>query len=169
MVYLRHLVGAALASVLLAGSVAAPAAASTRETVAVSSTEAAARPGNGKILYHRISGGQGRLKVKNGTSRDAVVTLVRGRSKAISVYIRARSTASVRDVRDGTYTIFFTSGHRFSTSRGRFTSAPSYQRFTSKLRFNTTSTSSTIWTLTLNPVVGGNARTTGVNPNDFPA
>ncbi|WP_440088742.1 hypothetical protein [Streptosporangium sp. LJ11] len=169
MIRLRHLAGATLASVLLAGSVAAPAAASARETVAVSSTEAAARPGNGKILYDRISGGRGTLKVKNGTGRDAVVTLVRGRSKAISIYVRARSTASVRDVRDGTYTIFFTSGHRFSTSRGRFTGSPSYQRFTSKLRFTTTSSSSTIWTLTLNPVRGGNARTTGVNPNDFPA
>ncbi|MEU4539125.1 hypothetical protein AB0G15_30150 [Streptosporangium sp. NPDC023825] len=169
MIHLRHLAGAVLASVLLAGSVAAPAAASTRETVAVSSTEAAARPANGKILYDRISGGRGTLKIKNGAGRDAVVTLVRGRSKAISFYVRARSTASVRDVRDGTYTIFFTSGHRFSTSRGRFTASPSYQRFTGKLKFTTTSSSSTLWTLTLNPVRGGNARTTGVNPNDFPA
>ncbi|MEU8378239.1 hypothetical protein [Streptosporangium sp. NPDC048865] len=169
MIHLRHLIAAIFASALLAGSLAAPATAATRETVAASSAEAAARPGNGKILYDRISGGRGKLKVKNGTSRDAVVTLVRGRSKAISIYIRARSTASVTDVRDGTYTIFFTSGSGFSTSRGRFTRAPSYQRFTSKLRFTTTSTSSTIWTLTLNPVRGGNARTTGVNPNDFPA
>ncbi|MGJ6965186.1 hypothetical protein ACSDR0_25075 [Streptosporangium sp. G11] len=171
MIHRRPLVGVILASVLLTGSVAAPAAAaaSTRETVAVSSTGTTARPGNGKILYDRISGGRGKLKVKNGTSRDAVVTLVRGRSKAISIYIRARSTASISDVRDGTYTIFFTSGHSFDTSKRRFTRAPSYQRFTSRLRFTTTATSSTIWTLTLNPVIGGTARTTGVNPNDFPA
>ncbi|MFI6512236.1 hypothetical protein ACIBCT_31930 [Streptosporangium sp. NPDC050855] len=165
----RTLAGAMLAAVLLTGSVAAPATAASQESVAVSSTEAAARPGNGKILYNRISGGLGRLKIKNGNSRDAVVTLVRGRSKAISVYVRARSTASVREVRDGTYTIFFTSGYRFSTSRGRFASAPSYQRFTQKLRFSTTATSSTVWTLTINPVRNGNARTTGVNPRDFPA
>ncbi|WP_329079963.1 MULTISPECIES: hypothetical protein [unclassified Streptosporangium] len=169
MIHLRPLAGVILASVLLTGSLAAPASASTRETVAVSSTEAAARPGNGKILYDRISGGRGKLKVKNGTSRDAVVTLVRGRSKAISIYVRARSTASVTDVRDGTYTIFFTSGHNFNVSRGRFTRTPSYQRFDRRLRFTSTSTSWSIATLTLNPVRGGNARTTGVNPNDFPA
>ncbi|MGC5014326.1 hypothetical protein ACLQ2R_26475 [Streptosporangium sp. DT93] len=172
MTNLRLFAGATLASVLLTGSIAAPAAAAAtpaHETVAVSSTEAAARPGNGRILYDRISGGPGRLKVKNGTSRDAVVTLVRGRSKAISVYVRARSTASVRDVRDGTYTIFFTSGQSFSVSRGRFSRNPSYQRFNNKLRFTTTSNSSTVWTLTLNPVRGGNARTSGVNPKDFPA
>ncbi|MER6829168.1 hypothetical protein ABT352_24530 [Streptosporangium sp. NPDC000563] len=169
MIRLRPLAGAILASVLLTGSLAAPATASAQETVAVSSTEAAARPGNGKILYNRISGGRGKLKVKNGTGRDAVVTLVRGRSKAISVYVRARSTATATGVRDGNYTIFFTSGHRFNTSRGRFAQSPSYQRFTDRLRFTTTTTSSTIGTLTLNPVRGGNARTTGVNPNDFPS
>ncbi|MEU4836382.1 hypothetical protein [Streptosporangium sp. NPDC023615] len=169
MIHLRPLAGAILASVLLTGSVAAPAAATTHETVAVSSTEAAARPGNGKILYDRISNGRNKLRVKNGTSRDAVVTLVRGRSKAISVYVRARSTASVPDVRDGTYTIFFTSGYRFSTSRGRFAVAPSYQRFDRKIRFTSNATSSTVVTLTLNRVRNGNARTSGVDPRNFPA
>jgi hypothetical protein len=165
-----------LASALLTGFTAAPASAATSTTATVSWSEtagtaatAAARPRNGRILYDRISGGQGTLKVKNGTSRDAVVTLVRGKSKAISVYVRARSTAKVNDVRDGTYRIFFTSGYRFSVSKGRFARGASYQRFDDRLRFTTTSSSATIWTLTLNPVKGGNARTSGVNPKDFPA
>jgi hypothetical protein len=170
MVNLRPLAGAILTSALLIGYTAAtPAAASTTETVTVSVTEAAARPSNGKILYSRYSRGQGTLKVKNGNRTDAVITLVRGRSKALSVYVRARSTATVRVVRDGTYTIFYTSGYRFSTSTGRFTRNPSYQRFDDRLRFVTTSTSSTIWTLTLTPTRGGNARTRGVSPGDFPA
>ncbi|GGL06193.1 hypothetical protein [Planomonospora parontospora] len=176
MVSLRPLAGVVLASALLTGFTAAPAsAAPSTATATVSWSEAAgtataaARPRNGRILYDRISGGQGTLKVKNGTSRDAVVTLVRGRSKAISVYVRARSTAKVNDVRDGTYRIFFTSGYRFSVSKGRFARGASYQKFNDRLRFTTTSTSATIWTLTLNPVRGGNARTSGVNPKDFPA
>ncbi|MBG0820694.1 hypothetical protein HS048_08100 [Planomonospora sp. ID91781] len=178
MVSLRPLAGVVLASALLTGFTAAPASAAPSTTAAVSWSEAAgtatpataaARPRNGRILYDRISGGQGTLKVKNGTSRDAVVTLVRGRTKAISVYVRARSTAKINDVRDGTYRIFFTSGYRFSVSKGRFARGASYQRFDDRLRFTTTSTSATIWTLTLNPVRGGNARTTGVNPKDFPA
>ncbi|MEV4377131.1 hypothetical protein [Streptosporangium sp. NPDC049644] len=169
MVKLRPLAGAILASALLTGSIAAtPAAASTAETVTISAA-AAARPGNGKILYSRYSRGQGTLKVKNGNRTDAVITLVRGRSKALSVYVRARSTATVRVVRDGTYTIFYTSGHRFSTSSGRFTRNPAYRRFDKRLRFVTTSTSSTIWTLTLTPTRGGNAPTRGVSPSDFPA
>lgn len=168
MIRLRPLAGAILTSVLLAGYAAAPAAASTRETVAVSTIEAAARPGNGKILYSRLSGGRGTLKVKNGTRKDAVVTLVRGNTKAISVYVRARSTAKVDDVRDGTYKIFFTSGYRFDTSKRKFTRTPSYQRFDRRMRFKTTSTTSTIWTLSLKQVAGGNARSRSVDPRSFP-
>ncbi|MBF8190323.1 hypothetical protein ITP53_32350 [Nonomuraea sp. K274] len=97
------------------------------------------------------------------------MTLVRGKSKAISVYVRARSTANVRDVRDGTYRIYFTTGYRFSTSKGRFARSAVYQRFNDRLKFATTSRQYSIWTLTLNPVKGGNARTSSVNPKDFPA
>ncbi|NUT09147.1 MAG: hypothetical protein HOQ38_01625, partial [Nonomuraea sp.] len=124
--------------------------------------------GNGRIIYDRISGGRGVLKIKNGTSRDGVVTLVRGRTKAISIYVRARSSARVSDVRDGTYRIYFTTGYRFSSSKGRFTRSATYQRFNDRMRFRTTSSQYTIWTLTLNPVRGGNARTSSVNPKDFP-
>ncbi|WP_066374969.1 hypothetical protein [Herbidospora mongoliensis] len=165
---LRPLAGAILTSVLLTGYAAAPAAASVQES-AVSQTSSAARPGNGKILYDRISGGEGILKIKNGTGKDGVVTLVRGKSKAFSLYVRARSTASFKRVDDGTYTVYFTTGYRFSTSKRKFTKSAVYQRFNDRLKFKTTSTQSTGWTLTLNPVKGGNARTSGVNPKDFPA
>ncbi|MEW9550538.1 hypothetical protein [Nonomuraea sp. NPDC050783] len=133
----------------------------------------AARPRNGAILYDRISGGRGVLKIRNGLSRDGVVILVRGRTKAISIYVRAGSTASIKDVRDGTYRIYFTTGTRYSTSRHRFTRNATYQRFDDRLRYSTVRTSTQIrfkiYTLTLNPVRGGNARTSGVNPKDFPS
>ncbi|MFD1547447.1 hypothetical protein [Nonomuraea guangzhouensis] len=161
-----------VAALALAGGLvaAAPAAAvGERAVVAVVRTDAAARPGNGKILYHRLGGGLGTLKIKNGTSRDGVVTLVKGKAKAVSIYVRARSTASVKDVRDGTYRVFFTTGSRFSTSKGRFGRNAVYQRFNDRLKFSTTATSTSIWTLTLNPVKGGNARTSSINPKDFPA
>ncbi|MCA2221983.1 hypothetical protein [Nonomuraea aurantiaca] len=151
--------GAVVAGERTAASAVSPAADSA----------AAARPRNGKILYDRVSGGQGTLKIKNGTSRDGVVTLVKGRTKAISIYVRARSSASVRDVRDGTYRVYFTTGSRFRTSKGRFSQSAVYQRFNDRLKFTTTATSRSVWTLTLNPIRGGNARTTSINPKDFPA
>ncbi|MFG1704170.1 hypothetical protein ACFLIM_13355 [Nonomuraea sp. M3C6] len=160
----------ALAGGLLTSSPAGAAVVAGERTVAsVSQTAAAARPSNGRILYDRISGGLGRLKIKNGTPRDGVVTLVKGKTKAISIYVRARSTASIKDVRDGTYRIYFTTGTRFSTSKGRFGRGATYQRFNDRLKYTTTATQSTIWTLTLNPVRGGNARTSSINPKDFPA
>ncbi|MBB4937936.1 hypothetical protein FHR32_002241 [Streptosporangium album] len=158
-----------LTSVLLTGYAATPAAASAQAPAALSSVQAASRPGNGTLLYDRLSDGRGTVKIKNGTAKDAVVTLVRGTSKALSLYVRARSTASVKVVEDGTYSVYFTSGHRFSTSKRRFAKSAVYQRFDRKLKFTTTSISATIWTLTLNVVRGGNARTSGVNPKDFPA
>ncbi|MFI6476529.1 hypothetical protein ACIBH1_01280 [Nonomuraea sp. NPDC050663] len=161
----RSVAGVALAAALVTGASTVPAEAATSVSV---QAEALARPANGKILYAGISGGSGVLKVKNGTKRDAVVTLVRGKSKAISIYIRAKSTAKVSSVVDGTYRIYFTSGYRYSTSKRRFTKSASYQRFDDRLRFSTSSTSYSIWTLTLQPVVGGNASTSGVNPKDFP-
>ncbi|MEU9831607.1 hypothetical protein AB0D67_08690 [Streptosporangium sp. NPDC048047] len=174
----RPLAGAVLASVLLAGSAAAAATATTApvsaapaaSAVTVSApTGATARPSNGKLLYARLSDGRGVLKIKNGTARDGVVTLVRGKTKAISLYVRARSTAKTSVVEDGTYRVYFTTGYRFSVSKGRFTRGASYQRFDSRLKFTTTSTSATSWTLTLNPVRGGNARARHISPKDFPA
>ncbi|MEU8322042.1 hypothetical protein AB0C33_27120 [Nonomuraea sp. NPDC048881] len=118
-----------VAAVALTGTLltSAPAGAATAglQAAAVQTSsavqEAASRPANGRIVYDRLSGGRGVLKIKNGTSKDGVVTIVKGRTKAISVYVRARSTARIRDVRDGTYRIFFTTGYRFSVSKGRFT------------------------------------------------
>jgi hypothetical protein len=161
--------GVALTGCLLTSAPAGATATSTQSVAAAPQTAAAARPGNGRILYDRADGGRGTLKIKNGTSKDGVVTLVKGRTKAVSLYIRAHSSASVKDVRDGTYRVYFTTGYRFSVSKGRFTRGPSYQRFNDRLKFVTTSTSYSIWTLTLNPVKGGNARTSPVNPKDFPA
>jgi hypothetical protein len=166
------LAAVALTGGLLTSSPAsATAVAGERAVVSVSQTTAStaeARPRNGKILFDRISGGRGVLKIKNGTSKDGVVTIVRGRTKAMSIYVRARSSASIKDVRDGNYRIFFTTGYRFSTSKGRFTRGASYQRFNDRLKFVTTATQYSIWTLTLNPVRGGNAQTSSVNPKDFP-
>lgn len=172
--------GAIAALVLASGLLTAPPA--LAKTTAVSAPQrvvtianttaaesAAARPRNGRILYSGIRGGLGRLTIKNGLSRDGVVTLVRGRTKAISVYIRARKSVTVRNIKDGRYRVFFTTGYRFSVSKGRFTRGATYQRFNGSLLFRTTSTQFSTWRLTLHAVPGGNAGTSSINPKDFPA
>ncbi|MFI9837268.1 hypothetical protein ACIHFD_09560 [Nonomuraea sp. NPDC051941] len=163
-------VAVALTAGLLTALPAGATAATGTESVALASQNAAAaRPGNGRIIYDGLSGGRGVLKIKNGTPRDGVVTLVKGRTKAISIYVRAKSSASIKDVRDGSYRIYFTTGSRFSTSKRRFAVGAAYQRFNQRLKFVTTATSYSIWTITLHPVKGGKAQTSQINPKDYPA
>jgi hypothetical protein len=129
---------------------------------------ATSRPPSGTILYAGISGGLGRLTIENGLSQDGVVVLVRGRSKAIGVYVRARSSTTVRNIKDGTYTIYFTTGSQFRICTGRFTRGATYWRFNDRLPF-VPPPGYTVATLTLQAVSGGNAPTTPINPPDFPA
>ena len=93
---------------------------------------------------------------------------MRGRSKAISVYVRSRSSTTVRNIKDGTYTIYYTTGSLFSVSRGRFTRGATYWRFNDRLRF-VPPPYYTVGTLTLYAVPGGNAPTTQINPGNYPA
>lgn len=161
----------AVAAVVVASALAGPGltAAASAATQAATTTCATSRPHSGTILYSGISGGSGRLTIKNRPDQDGVVVLVHGRHKAIAVYVRARARATVGNVKDGTYTIFFTSGSRFSACQGRFTSGASYWRFDNHLRFVTTAQTYTVYTVTLYAVNGGNAQTTQINPSDFPA
>jgi hypothetical protein len=164
-----------LAAVVLAGGLLAGPAASAQSASATSaaaaavSAQAQSRPHNGKVLSRRISGGRGVFKVKNGTKKDGVVTLTKGRHKAFSLYVRAHATATFRSVRDGTYRVYFTTGSRYRSSKHRFTRSAEYYRFDDRLRYRTTSTSATIWTITLHAVRGGNAHAHHISPKDFPA
>lgn len=168
MISSRPLAGVILASALLTGAAAAPAAASTAQPQAEVEA-AAARPANGKVLYAGLIGGRGKLKVKNGLSSDAVFTLVRGKKKAVTFYVRAKSSATFSGVVDGTYRVFYTTGAGFNAAKKRFSRNADYRRFDDSLRFRTTATTSSIWTVSIKRVVGGNARSTGISPGDFPA
>lgn len=136
--------------------------------VAASTTCAVSRPRNGTILYSRIRGGPGRLTVKNGLRHDGVVVLMRGRSKAVSVYVRAHSNATIPHVKSGTYTIYFTTGSRYRTCRGRFSRNAAYSRFSKRLRF-ASSPYYTVATATLHGVRNGNTPVSRIKPREYPA
>jgi hypothetical protein len=180
--HLRRLVVAAAAAGALA-TLGLPAAASaatqasyettayptgTHAAPAASAACAASRPHSGTILYAGIKGGMGRLTIQNGLSQDGVVVLVRGKSKAIGVYVRAHAATTVHNIKPGTYTIDFTTGSQFHVCTGRFTRAAAYWRFSNRLPF-ASPPYYTVATLTLQPVSNGNAPVTQINPADFPA
>ncbi|MEV0588319.1 hypothetical protein [Nonomuraea sp. NPDC050310] len=130
------------------------------------------RLGNGSFVRSGTLNGRSSLQIHNGASRDAVVTLMRGDSRAFSIYVRRKAKFKVRGVRDGTYRIFFTHGVDWDSKARAFTRDCSFERFQDKVRFKTTYTSTRIlwhdWRITLHAISGGTAKTSTVDPGDFP-
>jgi hypothetical protein len=158
-----------------AASVAAQAAphglsaASNQAAGAASAACVTSRPRTGRILYAGIKGGLGRLTIKNHLSHDSVIVLVRGRSRAIGVYVRAHATTTVHNIKTGTYTIYFTTGSLFRTCTGRFTRGASYWRIKQHITFVPLPHFS-VDTLTIFAVKGGgNAPTAPISSKGFPA
>jgi hypothetical protein len=117
-----------------------------------------------------VRSGQGQLKIENGGSSDAVINLVLGSAKTptVSVYVRAKGKHTVSSIKDGTYRIYMTGGKDWDGRAKAFSRNCNFQRFEDTFKFTTTSSQYTIWTITLTPVAGGNARTSEVDPNSFP-
>jgi hypothetical protein len=130
------------------------------------------RPPNGRLLRAGNTGGRSELTIENGGSTDAVVTLSKGRKPIISVYVRKDKTYTVKSVPDSSYTVFFTSGADWDGTARAFGRDCAFSRYEDPLKFRTTRDAGGIywqnWTITLQPVVGGTARTEDVNPDDFP-
>jgi hypothetical protein len=162
----------AVAAAAVAGALAVPALPAAAAPAAPHSVSAAAcgisRPHSGTILLSRIRGGQGRLTIKNHLSHDSVIVLVKGRSKAIGVYVRAHASATVGNVKSGTYTIYFTSGSRYRACTGRFTSGASYWKVKQHLPF-AFPPHFTVATLILFAATGGNGPTSPISGPGFPA
>ncbi len=131
------------------------------------------RLGNGHYLRKGSMTGRSSLQIDNGGTRDAVVTVMKGKSRAFSVYVRKKAKFKVRGVRDGTYKIYFTHGVDWDGKSKSFTRECSFERFQKSVKFKTTFTSTQIlwhdWRVTLHAISGGNARTSDVNPEQFPS
>jgi hypothetical protein len=130
------------------------------------------RLSNGTFLRKGGLGGRSSLQIHNGGSSDAVINVVRGTSKVLSVYVRRKAKFKINNVSDGTYRVYFTNGVDWDRKRRAFSRECSFQRFQKSVRFKTTTTATQIrwtdWRITLHPITGGNARTARVDPDDFP-
>ncbi|MGC5010609.1 hypothetical protein ACLQ2R_07585 [Streptosporangium sp. DT93] len=130
------------------------------------------RLSNGSFVASESRSGRGSLELRNGTAQDAVVILVRGGRKAVSVYVRKKSKFKIQGVRDGNYKIYYTFGEDWDSKARTFTRSCDFQQFGKSVRFTTTRTAThirwSVWTITLHSVVGGNVKPKKINPNDFP-
>ena len=126
---------------------------------------------NGTVLYASPSlNGLGILTITNGTSLDATVKLITsgvGGQKVYWVYIRANNSYSIKNINDGIYRVLFSSGSNWDVGQRKFLVNPSAEFFDDNFDFETSDTQSTRYTLTLNPVVGGTATTSTIDPSEF--
>lgn len=126
------------------------------------------RPRTQVLTRSRSSNSYGTLEVENGTLSDAVVAMTDVDNQLLaSAYIRAGDTYVISEIPDGSHWLFFSSGSDWDGAR--FTSAAGYSKFDDPIPYSTTSDSSTGWSITLQPVVGGTAETTYITEESFPA
>lgn len=130
------------------------------------------RLANGRLVDNQRRNGRGQLKIDNGAEHDAVVKLVQSGRPIVSVYVRHNSKATVEQISDGNYQLFYTSGTDWDDRLRTFTRSCQFQRFEQTANFSTTSVRGgiqyTVQSVGLKPRIGGNARTEKVPAQSFP-
>lgn len=126
---------------------------------------------NGTVLYQNVRyiTGMGELTIDNGTSNDAVVKLINVSSNksVYTVYVRSNNSLLIDTISDGDYKLLFNLGNDWNAEHSAFETNSSYESFEEIFDFRTTDDEYTTFSVTLNPVASGNARTGTVNPEDF--
>jgi hypothetical protein len=117
------------------------------------------------------TGGLGRLSIDNGTAQDAAVALVDFDSEEAVryVYIAAHRKYTMRDIEVGKYRLRFELGGNWVDDD--FTCSPSFSEFEKALQFVEPSREDEqyykVVSVTLHPVLEGNARTTSISRTQF--
>jgi hypothetical protein len=130
------------------------------------------RPTSGHELISFESKGYGRLSIENGTSSDAVAMLVRKLDGVPyrAIYIRAHQTGLFTRVAEGRYALRFELGQHWLSSR-TFCQVLGISEFLQTLDFDEQYESDGIlyskYQVTLQPVLGGTARTEHIAPSEF--
>lgn len=115
----------------------------------------------------------GTLKVSNGTNRDAYVKLIDPLSQTLAAefFVKSNSAYTLEGIPDGTYKVIFALGRGWNARTRSFARSKSFAKFDKSLKYTTLQLSDRIqyraFEITLNPVRGGNARTSRVNEREF--
>ncbi|MDR3737405.1 MAG: J domain-containing protein [Terracidiphilus sp.] len=132
-------------------------------------------PNGTEMLRRRRVGGYGKFTVDNGTQEDAVVELVDvGTKKAIrAFYVQSQSLFTEDRVGAGTYNIYFLTGLGWNSTMKQFSINPQFGVFDEVASFSEQRDEATGTIgyhnirVTLQPVQGGNARTSGLASDEF--
>ncbi|MFI5732704.1 hypothetical protein ACIA49_21475 [Kribbella sp. NPDC051587] len=117
------------------------------------------RGANGQIIQRSGARGAGTLQITNNGSVDVVVVVATSvpRQPQASIYVRHGSKTNLRGIR-GSYNVFFKSGSAWDGVSRQFTEGCSFSKYDDRFdgKYD--------WTITLSPVIGGNASTSKVDP-----
>ncbi len=134
---------------------------------------------NGTVLSKslRYLNGLGELKIVNGTDLDAVAKLVNitTNKSIVTVYVQANSTYTINKIANGDYKLFFNLGNDWNSEIKAFSINSTYEVFEDIFDFITTNNESgeyietkySTFSVTLNPIIGGQAETENINPEEF--
>jgi len=127
------------------------------------------RPATGTLVAKPSRHGGGELKIANGGPDDTAVSLVpaAGGHPLLTVYVRGGNDTTVRRVGTGTYRIYYESGSDWNPDRAGFMTGCAFNRFDQTYRFRAYPVIDT-WSISITPVAGGQASTSGVDPTTFP-
>jgi hypothetical protein len=139
---------------------------------AVAAAGRALHPETSTDLIRPVTGGRGELTIQNGTETDAVAILRGiGGDDVRRVYVRAHSTAESADIPTGRYQLLFTSGQTWVPEIEDFCESRGYSGFNDPFLFREVRSVDGVrystWTVTLQPVAGGDARVHPISPEDF--
>ncbi len=115
---------------------------------------------NGTILKSSDGWGANELTIENGIDSDAVVKLVPSMNPSqasMIVYVRANNTAFLKGISPGSYSLWYMLGSDWSEGTKKFLSISACSKLAKELVFTQTDVTTSQWTITLHPVVNGNA------------
>jgi hypothetical protein len=135
-------------------------------------------PANGYVFRNSLwPGGQGTLTIKNGTTSGAIVKLVNKRlNKAVfTVFVAPNSNYKINKIPNDIYRLAYATGRRFNQVTDTFDKLYGVSVFEQSLVYETQkveevdgiSTYYHTFEVTLQPVAGGNARTSALPPQSF--
>ena len=135
-------------------------------------------PANGAVFRNELwAGGHGTLTITNGTANGAIVKFVSTVSNrsVFTVFVAPNSNYTIRNIPNHTYRLAYATGRRFNPLTDTFTRLYGISVFDQLLTYDTQNKheSDGVYTyyhrfeVTLQPVVGGNARTSPLAAQSF--
>jgi hypothetical protein len=132
-------------------------------------------PEKGEILFdlYPSSTDLGTLRIKNGTKDNAIVKLIDIKTdrKVCSFAVPANDEGGIKAIKNGAYRLLFSFGQAIIRYEDKFYKATGYAEFEDHFTFSqqrdSTGTNYNSYTVTLNPVVDGNAETEQITQAEF--